>query len=966
MQKSILLLIILSFLNSACSRKPEPSLGIEPTVSIPGPVTPKNPVVLKVYVNGGGAVLVNGQVCKSQVSPCEVEVEKDSTENISVYPTANYYFMRWEGCSGPNGTVCAQNTKAGLVLKAYFSPKPPTVTCLANETLFQGFCYETEISCLIGTDIVGKQIFSMGQYGACEAKGCLNPEKHLEAGICVDNNQPCDEPLRFGTGTKQYYISIDGSAQYSTCQLTSCYSGYGYLAKENRCVPLSASCSDSFLNPGQKTFDVLLQKYGECQITGCKSLTEHVETISGSSFCTSNERLCSVPANGLSCKEFWILTLNSWGPKEITCKTNFIANDGQCVPQSIDGSRSQIIIADKDKTVLLNSAYTNNNTIEKYAKDGGPFILTLIARDQDGNLINNLNNIKLGLRAEKPSDADPNYSKSAIFLNDGTYQVSIDTLDNGIYRVIFNQNTLNVETDLSTSFSKLKLEMDFCLRSPDPETFPFHGKQVYNQAPYSNLTFYAICTAEQLASLGILYPETKNGDPNFIPDPRVKIPTMERMQLNYRLKKDIDLEPYYITNPEFMIGGMGGNFAGNNLYGGIFSGENHEIKNFKITNSNSSLSFPAFSYPIGVGLFAGFSSLTSAKQGIYNLKLTNFDINLADSPGVDYMPQYAGGLVGYVSRYFSNSIEIKNIYVQGKIEIKGYSFGGLGKVGGLVGSIDSISQYAFGTVSLEDIETNVDIIPSTIFAQADSMAQYGGLFGSATFGNTINNSIGEIKVKNIKLQGTIGDLELFSPVAGIGTAEFRPNYQSPIGESSLTFENVISNQVLKSRSLVVGGLNLNPFFDGQSAQMNDYMYSQLGYQTNFFVPYYKFKNALFVNTLSYGGRPDYRSYAVGGIVNAFHCVENGESYCAMFKIFGNSESGPAMDCSQFENVFYNDEITANATSGLMSDNCPGIMKSPMTISDYQPTSEPLKNFLGQSAWEIISNLPSLILKHLTF
>lgn len=934
MLKRLFVFLFLPMVLLACQKKKSP---IEQK---------KETILIEVQALGGGKVLLNNQVCKSENSPCLLEVEKGGLSELSVYPTSDVYFMRWENCASAVGTTCTERFFEKKSVVAHFTKMPPKTQCEKNETLYLGYCYLTFKACLLPGGILGQSTFSMGEYGTCEAKTCQDLNSHLENGVCVLNTQPCEDPLQNGYGQKIY----QGNSSYTQCRITSCYKDYAFKSDEQKCVPKLASCTDSFLNVGNKTFDETLQTYGACQITSCALSSQHVETLSGLNFCLSNQKSCPLPDNALSCNLYWNVILGAWGSPVVTCKNNFFVSGGTCLPQALDGSQSEISVLSKDGALILTSSQTLKNTVAVNVKSGGPFVVRILAKDSSGNLLNNLSNLKLGLKLEVPSDADPLYATSPTFKGQGVYEMLADTLDSGLYRVFLAQETLQGTIDFSSQFSKMAVEMDYCLKAPDPETFPLHGKQIYNRAPYQNVEFLTICTAEELASLGRLYPDSG------------KISATDRLKANIRLKQDIDLNDYYSSGgKEFMIGSMGSSFGGNQPFTGLFSGENHTIKNFKISNSANLFDDPGGTdYPSLVG-FIPLYFPEKAVQGIKNLSLKNFFLNLTQNQRAYYLPYAAGGLIGQAfPDQEARTLNIENVFVSGKILINssGYSASAIGGVLGEVnGAINSGSQVPKSMIQILNVESQVDMWPQSLASYFTSRINYGGLFGHMRLNPYGYVSEVQALVKNVKLKGSIGDEQIVaSSVAGIGTLT-----KDFYAKTKVDFENLYVEETLKGSGVLLGALDLLGDA-GSLIYSNSYFLSAPLSQTGYdFTPWFYFKNALFINTLkSQNTLPE----QMGLFTNPFICFQ--DSSCPMYKIFGDKTSGFAYDCSQFENVFLNSSQTYSSNQAIdpllgLNINCPGLSKTSKTAADFGPQAPPLSGFQLSSLWAFFSSLPYLAL-----
>jgi len=135
-------------------------------------------------------------------------------------------------------------------------------------------------------------------------------------------------------------------------------------------------------------------------------------------------------------------------------------------------------------------------------------------------------------------------------------------------------------------------------------------------------------------------------------------------------------------------------------FSGVFYGNDHIIKNFKITNTYSSDKYGLFGKNNGV---------------IYNLGVEDFEISVKSTSSNN--GAHAGGLVG------SNYGTINNSYATGNVTAETYKYA---SAGGLVGENEgTISNcYATGNVT------------STIFSSLSAKA--GGLVGSNS--GTISNS----------------------------------------------------------------------------------------------------------------------------------------------------------------------------------------------------------------------------------
>lgn len=226
-----------------------------------------------------------------------------------------------------------------------------------------------------------------------------------------------------------------------------------------------------------------------------------------------------------------------------------------------------------------------------------------------------------------------------------------------------SKNATPGEKEVNTDFEPL------CSEPQNPEHSPFH-----NKGKRSDVDYFLICNAEQLASIN-------NND--------------NTLSYNYRLGQDIDLFLYYegdyVSNPtnQFMIGEFP-----NKPFKGLFIGDHYAISNYRYINNEDN------TY---CGLFSFIQDANINGIQFENSRIENY----SDSSS-------CGSLVGYADSSILYEIAIYKEEEEGVPE-RDWSFVRGTNVSGVIARMKDTTLYeSYSVTELQNVNLNNSLSKFTI------------------------------------------------------------------------------------------------------------------------------------------------------------------------------------------------------------------------------------------------------------
>ncbi len=166
---------------------------------------------------------------------------------------------------------------------------------------------------------------------------------------------------------------------------------------------------------------------------------------------------------------------------------------------------------------------------------------------------------------------------------------------------------------------------------------------------------------------------------------------------------------------------------------GIFNGNGHAIRGFRISNSSTGLDPNVVAYRGFVGNpCLGFFAALGGNAAVNNLKLSNFMLEPITITGSSY--RYIGGICGAICPSYSNAgsskVTISNCVVEDMF-VREHSQSITSKIsviGGVVGS----THQSKGTIDADDILVRGMTINSNVLSSKDTIGHIAGLSSSSS------------------------------------------------------------------------------------------------------------------------------------------------------------------------------------------------------------------------------------------